>query len=329
MEYSSISSASVTWYKDGTPLTAGGDITIETDTDSSTLSIAAADASDEAGYYAVVTNTGGSTTPTKTAYLRLKKRLAWYQFEQNLNDSVGTNHATDKGNVAYVSGKVASGGQTYAADPNGSNYGLLSTEAYPKTGFGNGLDTFTYGCWVKLAAGEGGVILGTFNDGTTTGLRFSVNGVENNISAHVRQEGGQFVQPATASLATDNQWHHIALTYDGSAMKIFVDGSWKTTATGTLTNFAAWQYPIALLARNSRGTILEGFSGQVDDLQIFNYALTTEQVAQAYLNIEGGWVCNTELPLLAFDYNNDCHVDIADFAIFAAHWLDSNRIYAQ
>ncbi len=329
MGYSSISSASVTWYKDGSPLTAGGDITIETDTDSSILTLANTDSSDEADYYAIVTNTGGSADPTLTAYLRLKKRLAWYQFEQNLNDSAGTNHATDMGNVAYAAGKVASDGQAYAADPNGSNYGLLSTDAYPKTGFGNGLDTFTYECWVKLAAGEGGVILGTFNDGTTTGFRFSVNGAENNISAHVRQEGGQFVQPGTDSLATDSQWHHIALTYDGSAMKIFVDGSWKTTATGTVTNFAAWQYPIALLARNSRGTILEGFTGQVDDLQIFNYALTTEQVAQAWLGVQGGWICNTELPSLTYDYDNNCQVDIADFAIFAADWLESNRIYAQ
>jgi hypothetical protein len=326
--YISNTSVSVVWYKDGSPLTAGGNVTIVFDDTASTLSIASADSGDEAGYYAVVTNSAGSAPQSQTAYLRLKQRLAWYQFEQNLNDSAGTNHATDTGNVAYTAGMITTDSQAYAADPNGSNYGLLSATAYPKTGFGNGLDTFTYECWVKLAAGEGGVIMGTFNDGTTTGFRFSVNGAENNISAHVRQEGGQFVQPATASLATDSQWHHIVLTYDGAAMKIFVDGTWKTTATGTVTNFAAWQYPIALLARNSRGTILEGFSGQVDDLQIFNYALTTDQVAQTYLGVQGGWVCNRELPLLTYDYDNNCQVDIGDFVIFAADWLDSNRIYA-
>jgi len=64
-------------------------------------------------------------------------------------------------------------------------------------------------------------------------------------------------------------------------------------------------------------------------LQIFNYALTTEQVAQAWLGVQGGWICNTELPSLTYDYDNNCQVDIADFAIFAADWLESNRIYAQ
>jgi hypothetical protein len=330
MEYSTLSAITgVTWYKDAAPLASGGDITIVWDQTSSTLSIANADTGDEGQYYAVVTNSGGDSDPSDTVTLVINKRLAWYQFEQNAADSAGTNHGTIVGGMDFISGKIADGGQAYAADPNGTDYVLLTTDAYPKAGAGNGLDAFTYSCWVNLAPGEGGIILGVFNDGTTTtGLRFSINSVENDISVYMRQEGGAAINPRTSALATDSQWHFVAVTYDGSAMKIYVDGIWKTTATNALTNFADWQYPMSVVALDYRGSINNRFSGQIDDLQIFNYALTTEQVAQQYLGVQGGWICNTELPALPYDYDNNCRVDLGDLAIFAAQWLTNNRIYA-
>lgn len=330
IEYSSLSAvAGVTWYKDAAPLANGGDITITWDQTGSTLSIANADTGDEGQYYAIVTNSGGDSDPSDTVTLIINKLLAWYQFEQNADDSAGTNDGTIVGGMDFVSGKITNGGQAYAADPNGTNYVLLTTDAYPKAGAGNGLDAFTYSCWVKLAPGEGGIILGAFNDGQTTGLRFSINSVENNISVYMRQEGGSAIGPNASPLDTDSQWHFVAVAYNGSEMKIYVDGTWKTTATNTLTNFADWQYPMSIVALDYHGSINDRFSGQIDDLKIFNYALTTDQIAQEYLGVEGGWVCNTELSALPYDYDNNCQVDLGDFAIFAAQWLDSNRIYAQ
>ena len=39
-----------------------------------------------------------------------------------------------------------------------------------------------------------------------------------------------------------------------------------------------------------------------------------------------GWVCDNEVTALDYDYNDDCLVNLEDFAIFAGVWLDSNRI---
>lgn len=324
--FDSISSASVTWYKDGAPLPAGGDITIDTDLNSSTLTISNADNSDDAEYYAVVKNNGGSSE-TDTVHLSFKKLLAWYQFEQNADDSAGTNNGTVMGGMVYTAGKITDDGQAYAADPNGTNYVELTTDAYPKGGFGDGLDAFTYSCWVNLDPGEGGIILGEFNDGSTTGLRFSINSVENDISVYMRQEGGSSINPRSSALATDSQWHHVAVTYDGSEMKIYVDGSWRTTSTRTLTNFVDWQRPLVLLAVNSRGSINDRFTGQVDDLKIYNYAFTSAEIAQAYLGVEGGWICDTELPELVYDFDDNCQIDLGDLVLLATTWLDSNRVY--
>lgn len=329
MEYLSVSAVTgVTWYKNGSPLSAGGDISVYWDQDSSTLSIAGVGSDDEAEYYAVVTN-GDESDPTDTVYLVLNKPLARYQFEQNANDSAGTNHGTVIGGMDYVGGKLTDGDQAYAADPNGTNYVLLSTDAYPKAGFGNGLDAFTYSCWVKLAPGEGGIVLGSFNTGQNTALRFSINSVENNISVYMRQEGNAAIGPWTSALATDSQWHFVAATYDGSEMKIYVDGVRKATATNTLTNFAAWQFPMTIAGLDYQGSINNRFSGQIDDLKIYNYAFTSEDIAQEYLGVEGGWICDTDKPELAYDFDKNCQIDLGDLAVFAATWLDSNRVYAR
>jgi hypothetical protein len=69
------------------------------------------------------------------------------------------------------------------------------------------------------------------------------------------------------------------------------------------------------------------FDGMIDDVQIYNYARTTEQIAQDYLDVKGDWICNRELTPLDYDFNENCRVDLADFALFAEQWLKNNRIY--
>jgi hypothetical protein len=68
-------------------------------------------------------------------------------------------------------------------------------------------------------------------------------------------------------------------------------------------------------------------NGLIDDLKIYNYALSNTEVAQEYIAVMGGWICDTEgSDALRYDFNSDCRVDLLDFARFAADWLNDNRI---
>jgi hypothetical protein len=61
---------------------------------------------------------------------------------------------------------------------------------------------------------------------------------------------------------------------------------------------------------------------------MYSYPKTTVEIAQSYLAVSGAdWVCNNELYDLQYDFDGNCRVDLADFAIFAGTWLNSNRIY--
>lgn len=324
--YQSISTVtSVTWYKNNSILQADAHYSVTWDQTSSTLTISNADDSDTGSYYCSVSNHGGSS-PSGTALLVEKKLLAWYEFEQNADDSIGTNDGMIVGPaLQYAAGKVTQDSQAYAADPNGGNYIQLSADAYPKAGFGNGLEEGTISFWIKCNAADTGFILGNYNTATKTALHFEVR-TDGRIGVNLRDEEANAFMPVSGKVINDNQWHYITLTMTPTGGTLYTDVVDKVTGTASLDNYAAWQNPMAILARNQRGTIEGKFPGLVDDLKIYNYQQTREDAALDYYNVTGIASCIAPQTVGSYDLNNDCKVDISDFLIFANAWLH-NGLY--
>lgn len=83
---------------------------------------------------------------------------------------------------------------------------------------------------------------------------------------------------ASASFAADGAWHHVAGTYDGSSVRIWVDGVEGTpdAYTGNITD-AADSFEIGRGASNSYN-----FNGSIDDVRVYNRALTPTEVQTLY-----------------------------------------------
>lgn len=322
--FESVSPPQFAWYKSGDEAndTPGDDNLIASG--STALTVSNVQPSDEGFYYCVLTNGSGTPARSNVAGLKLKQLLAWYKFENDGLDSAGANHGFSNMLMGYSEGIVAADGQAYAAEPNGLNYFSLSVDSYPKTGFGNGLTHFTYSCWVKMNSNDGGILLGAFNSDQSTqntGLRLSVNTGDGSISCYLRQEGGASNAVNINNLPiADGQWHAVTVTNNGSQLVAYFDGLAQGTSTFNLTNFGAWEFPLYLLAVNSRGTANQNYRGKADDLRIYNYALSADEVLWAYYNVTGKKVC-VQKP--ALDLNNNCVVDMADLAMLAASWLES------
>ena len=67
------------------------------------------------------------------------------------------------------------------------------------------------------------------------------------------------------------------------------------------------------------------FNGALDDIQLWNYALTQEEVIDQYHAVTGLGVC-TNKP--TYDFDDDCQVTLSDFAIMAENWLNGG-LYPQ
>ena len=65
------------------------------------------------------------------------------------------------------------------------------------------------------------------------------------------------------------------------------------------------------------------FDGQIDDFRLYNYALSLEEVGQLWIGGGGAGGC---MDPPENDLNDDCAVDLEDFAIFAASWMESSFV---
>ena len=81
-----------------------------------------------------------------------------------------------------------------------------------------------------------------------------------------------------------SQWHHVALTYDGSSRsrgwKIYLDGALATlqVTVDRLNDTVHSDFPFAIGARERR----DYYQGQVDEVRTYNRALTDDEVFDLY-----------------------------------------------
>jgi hypothetical protein len=232
------------------------------------------------------------------------------------NDLLETNLAALTNGVDELGGYSLKLANTVSYDPNFyGQYGLIDP------GIVDYEDT-TVSAWVFWNGGGGAQRV--FDFGNDAGNYMMMMLTTDVFRFELRNAGGTKQSVSTASLPT-NEWVFVTATLGGNTGRLYVNGELKATNTGMTYNPIQFR-PTQNYIGKSQYLTDPYFNGRIDELKIYNYARTTEEVAQDYLAVRGGWVCNQELPALAYDFNGDCQVDLADFASFAQEWLKSNRI---
>lgn len=82
--------------------------------------------------------------------------------------------------------------------------------------------------------------------------------------------------PGTKNV-NDNEWHHFAATYDGVTKRLYIDGQLdaEIAATGSVD---VNSFPVWIGANSERPD--RTFNGSIDDIKIFNTALSASEVAE-------------------------------------------------
>jgi len=120
----------------------------------------------------------------------------------------------------------------------------------------------------------------------------------------------------------DNQWHHIAVVFDrDGGAQIYVDG----IADGPLTDISDANDdlsnldPLTIGARNKGGVLDQYFNGLIDDVRIFDYVLSVEEIAYEATGGTGYFQLNS-----IADIYDDEQINFKDFAILADYWLQGD-----
>jgi hypothetical protein len=208
----------------------------------------------------------GAPAPSRAMPL---PRLAW-AFDGTTTDYVNGLAGTTTGTVSYnASGKY---GQsliiTNTAGLVASNYVSYSTPYYPST--------LTTAVWLKLnTIGVGNQYFLEFG-----GISYVIYINSNNtVGFRVQAQGGVATTISTVSTVTAGQWYHIAAVIDGYNQTIYLNG--VIAAGPSPCNTLAFSYSaLRIGGSNNLSRVL--VNGELDDLRIFDRALTSAQVQSVY-----------------------------------------------
>jgi len=163
------------------------------------------------------------------------------------------------GNMTWVSDTEKKG--LYAAD-------VEDRDHYVWTGFNTPYTPVTIGCWVKCNdADESGYIFNMASTGKTLFL-----GAEFRTSNQIRLWcDGTSTQVGDGNI-TKTDWNHVAVTYDGTDGRLFLNGSEIATKTGNQpTAYPEIKYGTA-------GGSVFGVEGRIDGMFLEHSVLSDDQI---------------------------------------------------
>jgi hypothetical protein len=139
---------------------------------------------------------------------------------------------------------------------------------------------FSYGGWINVQ-GDGGLI--TKLDDANAFRGFDVIVYEGRLLVHlVHRWPDDAIRVIANDKLTADAWRHVFVTYDGSSkaagLRIYVDGRLQpqTAAADTLANSIQNDQPLRIGSRSTSAV----FRGAIDDVRIYDRALTADEVAQ-------------------------------------------------
>lgn len=227
--------------------------------------------------------------------------VSWWAAEGNADDETGTNPG-DASAAGFAPGPI---GVAFAF--NGDNE-FVSVPDDPSLN----LATFTLEAWIEAAEllspavgfiavksgsfGLQGYEFGVFN--ATGQLRLSLNGALGGADLIAGPD------------VIDGQLHHVAASYDGARLRLYVDGR----LVGCHADSETVQYGVAsplYIGRRPELTFDGDWNGLIDELSLYSRALCATEIAAIYAaggsgKCNGGTITTCELFLDRFESGNLC-----------------------
>ncbi|MBM3217024.1 LamG domain-containing protein, partial [Candidatus Poribacteria bacterium] len=132
-------------------------------------------------------------------------------------------------------------------------------------------EPFSITAWVNVRAG--GTVIGKFNGGVIGAYILTVSG-SGNVTFH--REVAPWGLSAVGVLEA-GKFNHVAATYDGKEMKVYMHGKEIGTQPRGAQN-TDLATPVFIGARMTGGAPSEFFDGLIDEVALFNIALSPAQI---------------------------------------------------
>jgi hypothetical protein len=192
--------------------------------------------------------------------------IGWWPGDGGPNDISGGGYATVLNDTGYAAGKV---GQAFSFD--GSDDGVAVS------GTTNVQGARTIEAWVFPHANTGrGLPIMT---GGTVGVHGDFFAIDSTNKLYVDHwnVGG----PSSSSSLTPDAWNHVAMTFDGSTIRYYINGQAAGSGSGSLYDYPLNTYDIGGNAIGGT-TTKASMNGLIDEPTLYNRALSASEILSIY-----------------------------------------------
>jgi len=194
--------------------------------------------------------------------------IVYYDFDEANGtvayDSAGSRDASLENGAAWTTGKEGS-----AVSFDGANdYVDAGTDSLGVS------SAITVSAWVTRAGSGSDATTGIVERGNYM-YPFWLDMVGQSVKNGVRTSGTNYIQ--NPDDITDNAWHHLAFTYNGSYQALYVDGNEvdSDSNSGTLDDRSG---KLLTIGRTAGGSGY--FNGLIDEVKIYDQALSPSEIAE-------------------------------------------------
>jgi hypothetical protein len=242
----------------------------------------------------------------------------------------------DEYTVAYWSFDEAEGTTAYDSSGNGNDGTLENGVQWVDGKYGKALEfdgvddyvdignnqflpttAITISMWIQTSATDEVDLFISDQSYSTYTFRIEDNEFYFRIIPQTSTTSGQTIITSTSSVS-DNYWHHIVGTWDGSDMKLYIDGSLNVSESMT-TSPVSFNSDNAELGRFPSSAAY--YNGKIDEVAIWNRALSSEEISRLYHGYEyvtfTGSASDSDGTVVAYEWSSSLDGFLSNQSIFS------------
>lgn len=219
------------------------------------------------------------------SYVPTNGLLGYWSFTGNANDTSGNNYNGTVTGATLTTDRFGNTNSAYYF--NGNSKIVCNTSNLPISN-----NSRTISTWIKWDSSQAiwdnrivnyGSCPVFSNSGSFGLIIWDVSGNGNPVNADVHVYGCG-AGDLDSNIHLDTNWHHLIGTYNGVASSIYIDGILIMTANRTINTILS---QLVIGANEDLSQTNGNFKGTIDDVGIWNRALTTNEIS----NLFNGGIC--------------------------------------
>jgi len=201
----------------------------------------------------------------------------YWRFDTNANDFSGN------GNNGTLVGGAATTGASASVPGDGASLSVDGGDDYVSVPDISTLDITagSWAAWIKFDAkpSDAGHPMNPVAKQEQYWIHGSLNGEvageDDAIQAKVNVGGTRYIATTAANFISTGVWYHVAGTYDGDTLRLYIDGDLvneNTAPSGAIQNTSN------ILAIGTWSTPVDFFDGLVDEVRVYSRVLTQQEI---------------------------------------------------